>query len=314
MADDAAEKLDDEDDDLPAQTEERDRELSGDEDIEKECLKLYPDLEKGFSDQYDRSNAQMDYWDIYNCQLGPKQFYSGNSKIFLPLCHDAVNARVTRFVNQIFPQTGKHIEVTASEDKPAALMSLLEFYIRKCKLRTSIMPALLRNGDVEGQYTLEVSWVRNRRNVAMRVKKKQKVDELEIEGDEYEDIVEQEIVHQYPHFEVVPDADFLVMPFTANSIEDAIDQGGSVTIMKRWSKAKIRTLIRQGEIDKEAGQNLIASMSNKTAQNMPNKNKNVVDAAGIKSEEQQDHRAGLQDLAQDQGRWRIAAGAQLLWW
>jgi hypothetical protein len=284
MADDGAEKLDDEDDDLPPQTEDRDRELCDDEDIQKECLKLYPDLEKGFSDQWERSNSQMDYWDIYHCQLGAKQFYSGNSKIFLPLCHDAVNARVTRFVNQIFPQSGKHIEVTASEDKPAALMSLLEFYIRKCRLRTSVMPALLRNGDVEGQYNIEVSWVRNRRHVAMRVKKKRKVDDLEIEGDEYDDIVEQEIVHQYPHFEVIADADLLVMPFTANSIEDAIDQGGSVTVMKRWSKAKIRSLIRQGEIDKEAGQALIAAMSNKTAQDMPNKNKNMVDAAGIKTE------------------------------
>lgn len=288
MADDLDEKIeDDETDDQPVQTEDRERELSNDEDIRKECLKLYKDLEKGFSDQWERSNAQMDYWDIYHCTLNAKQFYSGNSKIYLPLCHDAINARVTRFVNQIFPQSGKHIEVTASEDKPAALMALLEFYIRKCKLRTKVMPPLLRNGDIEGQYNIEVDWVRNVRHVAMRVKKRHKVDDLvEIPDDDgYDDIEQQEIVHQYPHFEVVADADVLVLPFTADSIDGAIDQGGSVTILKRWSKAKIRKLIREGEIDKDAGQELLAAMSNKTQSEMVNKPKQMVDAAGIKTGE-----------------------------
>jgi hypothetical protein len=274
----------DEDIAAPRQTEERDRELCADSDIEDECLKLYADIEKGFSDQWERANSQMDYWDIYNCNLGPKQFYSGNSKIFLPIVTDAVNARKTRFVNQIFPQSGKHIEVTASEDKPTALMSLLEFYIRKAKLRTNAIPALIRNGDIEGQYNLYIRWVRNERHVAMRVKQKRKVDDAEIEGDEFDDIVEQTIVHQYPTVEVIPDADILVLPFTADNIESAIDQGGSVTILRRWSKTKIRQLIRDGEINKEAGQNLLKGMSHKSKQQTPNKKDNIVDAAGIKSQ------------------------------
>jgi len=224
----------------PQQTEERDKELSGDDDIRDQCLKLYKDIEKGFSDQWERSNATMDYWDIYHCALGPKQFYSGNSKIYIPIVHDAVNARKTRFVNQIFPQSGKHIEVTASEDKPTALMSLLEFYIRKAKLRTNVMPGLVRNGDVEGHYNLYLRWIRNKRHVAQRVTKKRKIDDIEIEGDDYDDIVEQTIVHQYPGVEVLPDSDVLVLPFMSDSIEAAINNGGSVTIIRRWSKAKIK--------------------------------------------------------------------------
>lgn len=286
MADDNPddEPDDNEDEGRPAQTESRDRELADDKPIRDACLKLYPDLEKGFSDQWERANSTMDYWDIYNCELGPKQFYSGNSKIFLPITHDAVEARKTRHVNQIFPQSGKHIEVTASEDKPTALMSLLEFYIRKAKLRTSVMPPLLRNGDIEGQYNIEISWVRNRRHVAMRVKKKPTVDGMGVEGQEFDDIEEQEIIHQYPRVEVLPDSDVLIMPFTADSVEDAIDQGGSVTVLKRWSKAKIRQMIRSGEIDKEAGQSLIQGMAAKTSSDTPDKKKNMVDAAGIKSE------------------------------
>ena len=284
MADDEKEVEVEEDDDRPVQTEERDEELAGKKDIRDACLKLYKDIEKGFSDQWERSNAQMDYWDIYHCQLGAKQFYSGNSKIFLPIVHDAVNARKTRFVNQIFPATGKHIEVQASEDKPTALMSLLEFYIRKAKLRTNTMPGLVRNGDVEGQYNLYVRWVRNERHVAQRVQQKRKVDEIEIEGDEYEDVVEQKIVHQYPIAEVIPDADVLVLPFTCDSIEGALDVGGSVSIIRRWSKAKVRQMIRDGEIEKEAGQSLIQGMVSKTSSDTPNKKKIVTDAAGIKSE------------------------------
>ena len=63
-----------------------------------------------------------------------------------------------------------------------------------------------------------------------------------IPGDEeFDDIEEQEIIHQYPRVEVIADADVLVMPFTADSVEDAIGSGRlGHRSCKRWSKAKIR--------------------------------------------------------------------------
>ncbi|HUD11459.1 MAG TPA: hypothetical protein VMS08_03540, partial [Candidatus Saccharimonadia bacterium] len=271
--------------DLPAQTEDRKAELIDKPGVKKACLDAYKDIERGFQDQWERANYQMDYWDIYNCTLGPNQFYSGNSKIFVPIVHDAVNARKTRFVNQIFPQSGKHVEVSASEDSPQALMALLEFYIRKCRLRTGVMPALVRNGDVEGQYNLVLGWTRNERHVAMRVKKKPTVDALEVPGEEeFDDIEEETIIHSYPSVEVVADADVLVLPQTSATIEAAIDAGGSVTVIRRWSKTKIRQMIREQEIDKKEGQSLLASMAAKQRDQYPNKQKNMVDAAGIKSD------------------------------
>src|ERR1035437_4331967 len=137
MADDEdlrSEPSDKEDDEQPearsratiSDDEDRNKEFCDDESVKKACEELFKDIDKSFTEQWERSNAQMDYWDIFNCNLGPKQFYSGNSKIFVPIVHDAIEARKTRFVNQIFPQSGKHVEVTASEDKPMALMSLLE--------------------------------------------------------------------------------------------------------------------------------------------------------------------------------------------
>jgi len=263
----------------------RDKELIGDQDVLDACLDIYKDIEKGFSDQWERSNNALDYWDIYHCNLGSKQFYSGNSKIFVPIVHDAIKARTTRFVNQIFPASGKHVEVTASEEKPQALMSLLEFYIRKAKLRTKVMPALVKNGDCEGQYTILIEWVKNERHVAMRVKSKPKVDNIELEGDEeFDDIKEETITHQYPVVEVLPDADVLVLPNTSDSIEAALDAGGSVTVIRRWTKAKIRQLIRDEEIDKDEGTALLEEMSNKEKGRIPDKKSAMVDAAGSRME------------------------------
>src|SRR6516165_12648650 len=139
----------------------RNAELCRDKDVEDTCLKLYGEIEKGFSDQWERSNSQMDYWDIYNCELGPKQFYSGNSKIFVPIVHDAINARKVRNTNQIFPPSGKNVEVITSETRPEALLALLEFYIRKTRMRSQIIPQLLKNGDVEGHYNIYMGWHRN---------------------------------------------------------------------------------------------------------------------------------------------------------
>lgn len=266
------------------QTDDRSTELCEDEELEKAAQEVLADVLKGFSNQWDRSNQILDFWDIYHCVLGPKQFYSGNSKIFLPIVHDAVNARKTRFVNQIFPQSGKHVEVTGSEDKPQGLESLLEFYIRKTKMRTKVLPGLSRNGDMEGQYTVLMSWIKNERHVASRVKKKPTVEgDLEVDGEEYEDIEEQTIEHAYPGVEVIPDSDLLVLPVTAESIEAALAEGGSVTVVRRWSKAKIKRMIAEEEIDKARGEKMIEQMSQKEKQQIPDKKDAIVNALGIQT-------------------------------
>jgi hypothetical protein len=269
----------------------RNEELMRDKEVEDTCLKLYGEIEKGFSDQWERSNSQMDYWDIYNCELGPKQFYSGNSKIFVPIVADAVDARKTRFTNQIFPMTGKNVEVISSEDKPQALMSLLEFYIRKCRLRSVVVPALMKNGDIEGQYNVMLDWVENRRHVAWRVMRPNTLEgepglELMDENDSFEDIEEEEIVHSYPRVEVLPDADVLILPSTCSTSEEAIDIGGSVTILRRYTKVRLQEMIHDGEIDEEKGEALLEQFRSKQPSQNPDKKYKITDSAGIKSEGQ----------------------------
>src|SRR5262249_20897399 len=146
------------------------------------------------------------------------------------------NARKTRFVNQIFPPSQRYVEVTTEDGTyPYAVMALSEHYIRKARLRTQVMPALCKNGDIEGQYNVYVSWAKNVRHVAWKVKKQVAVEDVETE-DEVDDIAEETIEHGYPVVEVLADADVLVLPFTADSVEEALDCGGSATIIRRWSK------------------------------------------------------------------------------
>lgn len=266
----------------------RNEELCGKPGVEDECIGLYADIERGFTDQYERANEQMDYWDIFNCVLGSKQFYTGNSKVFVPIVHDAVRARKTRFVNQIFPSSGKNVEVITSEDHPQGLMALLEFYIRKCRLRAAVIPQLMKNGDIEGHYNLYMGWTKNERHVTWRAEKTEHLPDdpdVKIEGGEtFWDVEETKITHEYPDVEVLPDADVLVLPATARGVEDALAQGGSATVLRRWSKSKIRQLIRDEEIDEAAGQRLLEEMGGKGASATPDKAKKLTDAAGIKTE------------------------------
>jgi hypothetical protein len=255
--------------------------------IKKELLKVFKEVEEGFRDQWNRSNEQQDFWDIYNCILTGKQFYTGNSKIYVPVVHNAVNARKTRFTNQIFPQAGRYVEVTSSDGtRPDALASLLEHYVRKAKLRTRVMPALTKAGDVEGQYNVYVSWCTRKRHVTWRAA----VQPEMMEGMPNPamlpmlDIRHEELEASHPEVEVIADADICVMPTTADSIEEALDEGGSVTIIRRWGRAKIKQMIKDGAIRKDEGDDLIKRMSRKSPPEAVNQAKTLSDAAGIKGE------------------------------
>lgn len=270
----------------------RNEERCGDKDVKDTCLKAYADIQKGFQDQNERANKTLDYWDIYNCELGPNQFYSGNSKVFVPIVHDAIEARRTRFVNQMFPQSGRYVEATTEDGhQPTTMAALLNHYIRKAQLRTQIAPALVRAGDIEGQYTIYVSWRETERHVAWRTKTSSIVegdgegDEVEDPDEEIDDIQEEVVTHGCPHVEVLSDADVLVLPQTADNIEDALSRGGSITVLRRWTEAKINQMIEDEEIDEKAGKKLIEKLNNKQGpKDPPDTAKKMIDAAGIKGD------------------------------
>jgi hypothetical protein len=247
--------------------------------------KLYVKVEKGFEEQRDRSDDILDNWGLYNCKLDDRQFYAGNTKIFIPFIRDAVNARVTRFSNQIFPQSGRYIEVTTGEvDTPEATQSLLESYVRQCKLRTQVVPALLRNGDMEGQYSIYVTWKERKRHAMFRVQKQPETNGMPNEAaDAVEDIEEDIVVDRLPDVEVISDPDLLILPVTANSIEEALDVGGSVTVLRRWSEGKIKAMMADGDLREDVGEDLIDEMTKVREDDKRDLPQKHADAAGIKA-------------------------------
>ena len=296
-ADTSRQELDADDDDpgadagseKPQDESRRDAEISRREGVKKQLIDLFAEVEQGFSDQSERADDLEDYWDVYNCKLTGKQFYDGNSQIFVPIVHNAVNARKTRFTNQIFPTNGRNVEVVSQDgEMPYATMSLLEHYIGRAQLRTQIMPALMRNGDIEGQYNLYVGWEERKRHVTWKTTEAPPMDEKNPESgpnpaaEAVETVKHQTVIDSFPCVEVLKDADVLVLPQTADSIPDAIASGGSVTIIRRWTKAKLREMIRSGSIRKDTGEALIGQMS--TEAKPGTSGKIHLEAAGIKHE------------------------------
>src|SRR5215469_1659362 len=227
----------------------RGKDISKKPKIRDELLKIFKDVEKGFQDQWERANDQLDYWDVYNCKLSSKQFYSGNARIFVPIVKNAIDARKTRFTNQIFPQSGRYVEAISEDGtRPDHICALLEHYIRKAHLRTKVMPALMKGGDIEGQYNVLVSWNKRKRHVTWRTTTKPEMDEgmQNPAAEEVETIQEDEVEAACPEVEVIPDSDLLVMPATADTLDEAVrDMGGSVTIIRRLGKSAIRRLIKE---------------------------------------------------------------------
>lgn len=266
----------------------RDAELSGRSGLRKKLLDVLADVEKGFQDQRDRSDDILENWDLYNQKLGERQVYNGDSKIFLPYVCDAVNARKTRFVNQIFPQAGRYADVTTTDgDVPHALMSLLENYVRKTKLRTQVAPALFVNGDVEGQFNLYVSWEEHSRDTVRKeevadVRQRGMPDDAFAELGTHTEYVEEEETLAHPDVEVLHDADVLVMPVNADSVEKAIARGGSATVLRRWSKTVIREKIKDGEIVQDEGEALIENME-RIDKGQKDINKAMAEAAGLRT-------------------------------
>lgn len=262
----------------------RDAELSTRAPVRKHLLEVLNDVEEGFRNQRSRSDGLMDNWDAYNQKLGSNQFYNGNTEICTPYVQDAVNARKTRFTNQIFPKSGRYVDViTTDGEVPHATISLLDHYVRLARLRTVVMPALCVNGDVEGQYNVYVSWRKIDRSTVQREQVADQKDFPEL-GTHVEYTEDQETI-EHPHAEVLHDADVLILPVTCDTVDDAIEQGGSVTILRRWSKAKIRDLISSGDIVKEEGELLIKAMKSVAANKAGQRDtgKDMADAIGVKA-------------------------------
>lgn len=270
----------------------RDDELLDDKKLLEKIREVGQDVAKGFENQWERDNDAIDYWDVYDQVIGGKQAYAGNHTVYLPIVHQAIEARVTRFVNQIFPRSGRNVDCITSDEKPYDIMALLEHYIRKCRLRTQVIPALMRNGDVEGHYNLYVGWENTSRHIVQK-----KPATVEVEGEQLDlpegmadeeepDLEEVETFHMQPTVEVLPDCDVLVLPHNSSSVGGALENGGTVAIIRRWSKGRLERAIDDEEIDETEGERLLEEFSSTTEPpGQQSAGKKHISAAGITSGE-----------------------------
>ena len=254
--------------DSPPERVDRDHDILGrtGSPCRKRLTDLFNDVLKGFNDQSDRADLIDQMWDIYHCVLNENQYYNGNAQIYVPIVRDAVNARATRFVNALFPPGGNHVEAVSTDGTtPYAIVAILDHYIRTLKLKTRIAKPLSRNGDIEGQYNLYVRWDEVKRQIVSRETHGTIINEegidIELDDEPIEDITEEEVTEGCPGVEVLHDNDVLVLPRTADSIEDALANGGSVTIVRRWTKEMIKAKIAADEIEKSVGDDLAEMMT-----------------------------------------------------
>jgi hypothetical protein len=247
----------------------RDRDLLGRRDpnspIRKHLDELWDTIKKGFEDQSDRADDIEDFWDCYNCVANDKRYYNGVAEIYWPIIHDAVEARATRFTNQLFPQSGRYVEaISADDSSPTSIVALLDHYIRQARLKTQVAKPLCRHGDIEGQYNLYVDWNVVDREIVSRETHGPIIDmqgvPVEAEGEEIDDITVDEVSEGAPGFEVLHDKDVQVLPVTVDTIEQAFARGGSVTIVRRWTKADIDRMAEEGAIREDEAKDLKEKM------------------------------------------------------
>ena len=127
---------DEEETEVDSKVEDRKKDYSGFKYVQKQLAKLYPIVEKAFEDKKEQSELIEECWDMYNCVLNANQQYNGKSQVYIPAVRDAMAARETRFINVLFPQSGRYADVVDSDGKvPYDLIAILDYYAHQANLR-----------------------------------------------------------------------------------------------------------------------------------------------------------------------------------
>jgi hypothetical protein len=278
------EDIDDEDDSYDADLEDRTKDYSELKYIQKQLGELYPMVEKGFADKQEQNNTIDECWDMYHCDLNENQSYYGTSEVYVPIVRDAMEARETRFINTLFPQAGRYADVVGDGGRvPYDLIALLDHYVKKAHLRKRVAPAMIRSGDISGNYALYMEWIETTRHVTSKKKVKEVQTELgtEVEGSpEYDDMEHSKTVDQRPGVTVLDLRNLCVLPATSETIEEA----DTVAVRLRFTKAKIKKWVKDGIFTEKAGKALQQNMSVAATTSLPDTGKKAAAAAGVRTD------------------------------
>lgn len=276
---------DEDDTEVNTDVEDRKRDYSQLKYIQKQLAEIYTAVEKSFEDKVEQMREIDEGWDLYNCVLNENQGYDGTSQCYVPIVHDAMIARQTRFINSLFPQNGRYADVVDSEGHtPDDLIALLDYYVGQAEMRTNVVPGMIRGGDISGNYSLYVEWGTNTRFIVSKEKKPELTAEngQPVEGsEEYDDVSYEKVTDEKVAISILDNRNLSILPTSADAIEDA----EIVTVALRYTKAKIKKMIKEGIFEKAAAEELITSMgSQQGSANHPNTQKKAANAAGVKTD------------------------------
>lgn len=255
---------------------------------------IYTSIEQGFDDKQEQNTIIDRCWDVYNCVLNDQQFYYGNSQIYVPIVKDAIEARVTRYCNQLFPKDGRYVDAVSTDGSiPYEIISLLDHYVEKSDLRSSVGPALIRMGDVTGQYSLMVDWNEIKRYTTKRkirsdlLMEDENGEDIELELDDedstYEDVEDVTIEEGMPAVTVLDPRDLLVLPATVDRIEDA----SIVAVAIRMSEKMVRSYVKRGIFDEDKADILLGQFSSRQeSSRQPDAQKKAAHEAGVHTDSQ----------------------------
>lgn len=252
------------------------------EEFRKTLRSLYERIVKGWDDRREQLDGIHRYWDCYNGILNDQQAYNGNSKIYIPFVHDAVEALVQRDTSMLFPETGRVCEVTSpTGENPRAICALLDHYADLNQAAIQ-MPGVLRAGRVTGQRNIGVEW---RQDDVKRFVRKQD-SKFSFTGtvrklfDRAKTIIglADHAPTGYPGFYAIATEDLLVLPAGCDRIQDAEVVVEAIRASKTW----IEDERRKGTFDDALAELLINRLGNLSGKRQPNPPKNRQNDAGIK--------------------------------
>lgn len=217
-----------------------------DTDIYRKCEKMYHQVHKAYDNRKEADDGIAEYWNIYNANPDDNQMYSGNSKCYVPVVRDSINARAKRALKQNFPQKYRHVDAIGTDgQRPYPQLALLEHYIRQTKLK-SLCRSLYVAGDVTGQWSIYVDWLKDVRNVTGMIRRNPVIETLEGEMadpvEENDELEDSEVVEEGPTVIDIATEDLVVIPPTCNDIEKA----DLVSVKLRMSKDHIQKMIDDG--------------------------------------------------------------------
>ncbi len=219
--------------------------------IVERAEKLYQQIESGYTEEKKEQTRNIEeYWKVYNCELGDDQQYNGDSQIYEPITRDALEARRKRFTAMLFPSVGENIECISEQgDIPQATLAMQQYYVRKMDLR-AMASMLFLNGDVEGQYSVMLDWVRKEREIT--VKKSTLIDDS---TEEIPSIEKEIVVDEMPEVTIIAAQDLWFFPSTITDIQDA----EIVSVALRLTDDALDDMVERGLLLKKPVDQLVKS-------------------------------------------------------